>query len=155
MNSLCARSAPPFSVFSSSGRFGVDEDRSESYKLVDSGYTPFYSEYYDDYGAEEYFHRPRKADNYYGIRQEYLRSYTFTREEPKPDTMKDSVKRFKAVVWAVLCFRKFKYSQAKMLREKLSSRSSRFIHESTGYISASCRKIAVPSCIRLSSLEVA
>lgn len=158
MSSAYRRSAPSASVFPASGlSVQGDEDRS---KLVDSGYTPLYSEYYyDDTGYEEqdfYYHRPRRADNYYGIRQEYLRSYTFTREEPKSEKEKlaDSMKRFKAVVWAVLCC-KFKYSQAKMLREKLSSKSARFIHESSDYISASCRKISVPSCIRLSSLEVA
>lgn len=156
MNSV--HRTPSFSVFSKIGHT-IDEDRSESDKLVDSGYTPFYSDYYEDngYGEEEYYyHRPRTADNYYGIRQEYLRSYTFTREEPKTEKekVKDSVKRFKAVVWAVICC-KFGAVQAKMLRERLSSKSTRFIHESSEYISASCRKIAVPGCMRLSSLEVA
>lgn len=158
MNPVYGRS---FSVFP----FIDEEHREESDKLVERDFTPFYSDsYYDDnpYGAEEeyYYHRPRTADNYYGIRQAYLRSYTFTREEPaKPK--KDAVKRFKAIVWAVLCLN-FKISKAKMLRAKLGSRSSRFIHgssrfihDSTDYISSSCRKIAVPNCVRFSSLEVA
>ncbi|KAL3675295.1 hypothetical protein R1sor_025243 [Riccia sorocarpa] len=74
-------------------------------------YGSFRSEYSYIYvdGEKEVLHRPRRADNYYGIRQEYLRSYTFTRDTPtrdrsarsggeKPEKLKDRVKRLKAIL---------------------------------------------------------
>ncbi|KAL2607599.1 hypothetical protein R1flu_026172 [Riccia fluitans] len=124
-------------------------------------YGSFRSDYsYNIYGDGEtvVLHRPRRADNYYGFRQEYWRSYTFTRESPtsntngggKPGKLKERVKRLKAVGWAILCC-KYKPAQAKSLREKLSSRSSRFFQDkisSSDSLSSSSRRFTVSSCIR-------
>ncbi|BBN18242.1 hypothetical protein MPTK1_8g00920 [Marchantia polymorpha subsp. ruderalis] len=159
MNSLQSEASPALV------KAKLDDEGFESPKLVNS-YASFRSDPYSSFRSEysytyadcetEFLHRPRRADNYYGIRQEYLRSYTFTREQPpssKPEKFKEHVKRLKAVAWAILCC-KYKPGQAKALREKLSSRSARFFHGSSDFLKSSSCRFTVPSCIR-SSIEVA
>jgi hypothetical protein len=139
----------PFRSYSSKRR-PSDVDKSESFRLIEVRFSPLCNEDWDleslEYESYEEFAviaGPRD----YGSRQEYLRSYKFSRPDRSApaEKMKDSLLRLKAAVWAIVACNYQLPLGARMFKEKIAIRTSQFLSDGAQFLRPSCMQM--PKCL--------
>ncbi|XP_024374255.1 uncharacterized protein [Physcomitrium patens] len=138
-------SRSPFGNFSSAitRRTSADVDKIEGLRLIELPYSPLIrNDHSDTDDFDDLFISPRD----YGSRQAYLRSYTFTRAEPKaPEKIKKSLLRLKAAAWAAVACKYRLPLRARLLKERMLIKTSEYLSNGVHYLRPSC--VQMPKCL--------
>lgn len=108
-------------------RSDADTGDGHFFKLIEIPFSPFQNEFGDD--DDDEFDNPAARRSYngnYGSRQEYLRSYTFSRKQTMQERVKSRLGRLKAAAWAVVaCNCNLIPRRIRRMKEKLALKSLR------------------------------
>lgn len=148
-NNYPGKHSPFATSFGNTSRRRSDVDKVEGFRLIDIPFSPFRNEYSGTEDFDDFTISPRD----YGSRQEYLRSYTFTRPsttEPKtPEKVKKSLLRLKAAAWAVVACNYRLPLRARIFKEKMVIRTSHYLSNGVQYLRPSC--VQMPKCLMATS----
>jgi hypothetical protein len=157
----------PFrSYMSSSKRRSSDHavdyrNRVEGFRLIEIPFSPLRAcneqdliwDIHENPAATEYqqqqdFEFCTIAPRDYESRQEYLRSYTFSKERKlAPEKIKKSLLRLKAAAWAVVACNYRLPLRARMLKETIAIRTSQYLRSGVHFLRPSCMEM--PKCSSL------